>query len=376
MQEEALSQIRPFSFDAKEVKRVEDKYARHIFHLGESESVHALADPLLYEPVEMSAEEREGFILNFWREAFAEQSLSLAEFTSFRVRAVWRISRYVALLRNWVSQDEFLNETEEDWDSSNCFRVRNKMRNMEEYLILEEFEGLGLEPPPIPEQWIREDGTVSPQYSPSSTICDPKLHQFLRAVERVVDYLGIRKGSREDPNQGRYGLMGIFDPALTRVTWPPKEAVMGFELVLVDEVLSHLVDHGHLKTQKWLLARHGLRLPEIQSTMRLVRAAMRGSYEQRDVEEDRILMVLKLEDFIERSKAALDLKSEAQGLKQLALVQGLGRTEPRDATSEFLEVVKRVAAKQAPEQLESSDEDGYFLESSHPQEVEVEYEEH
>ena len=51
------------------------------------------------------------------------------------------------------------------------------------------------------------------------------------------------------------------------------------------------------------------------------------------------MMVMRIESYISRARAAMDLDSESKGLKMLAAVQGLTRTDPKGRLDEIIEVI-------------------------------------
>jgi hypothetical protein len=59
-----------------------------------------------------------------------------------------------------------------------------------------------------------------------------------------------------------------------------------------------------------------------------------------DVEEQRSLMIIRLEEFARRSRRADNLRNELNAYKLLALVQGLGKVEPEDEQAAFVRVVR------------------------------------
>ena len=72
--------------------------------------------------------------------------------------------------------------------------------------------------------------------------------------------------------------------------------------------------------------------------------------------DDQKLMIARLEGYISRAIDSGDARSEIQGLKQLALVQGLGKIEPKDEISEFIDIIK--AAHQRDKNVGVSGTDG------------------
>jgi hypothetical protein len=74
-----------------------------------------------------------------------------------------------------------------------------------------------------------------------------------------------------------------------------------------------------------------------------------------EIEEDRAILSMRLEDLIQRSRDALDMRVELGAIKQLAIVQGVTRAEPEDAMSEFARVVRKVTDQSPKALLEPPD---------------------
>lgn len=67
-------------------------------------------------------------------------------------------------------------------------------------------------------------------------------------------------------------------------------------------------------------------------------------YHEIDVATARSLLLARIDDFCKRARKALDLRAELQGIKLIALIQGLGRTEPEDSMAIFAQVARRLPA--------------------------------
>ena len=60
-----------------------------------------------------------------------------------------------------------------------------------------------------------------------------------------------------------------------------------------------------------------------------------------DADMQRGLMVLRLENYVQRAKTAMHLGAELAGLKQLTLVLGLNKSEPEDSFDIFKSIVRK-----------------------------------
>ena len=61
-----------------------------------------------------------------------------------------------------------------------------------------------------------------------------------------------------------------------------------------------------------------------------------------DVEEQRALMIARIQDVMYRSQDALDPRAELMALKLLGQTVGISRAEPEDMKSMFIKVVGQV----------------------------------
>ena len=128
------------------------------------------------------------------------------------------------------------------------------------------------------------------------------------------------------------------------------KAVYRLEELLVDQAQRVLFRHGERGVMDHFRERYGLSRRECLGLVRLARADA-VQYGRSSVEDDRSLMVAQLKDYVDRARDASNLDGEMKGLRELARVQGLTRTEPEDKMSEFLGVVRRVSGRQDAVQL-------------------------
>ncbi|MFG0317742.1 MAG: hypothetical protein ACF8XB_10750 [Planctomycetota bacterium JB042] len=296
----------------------------------------------------------------WWADAFREAKLTPADLHPFRLRVAWRVSREIARMKTIVALDETLERaTAERPDGKDPWLEHCGLRYTDgdakkssaAWRVLRlhspgtkaapHGRGLGLLPPPVPEEFV-EDGKVVESYDPRSKADDEALHRWLEALDIVVRLLGIERGSTENPQQGFLGLRYVLDPETVRASWPTRWEVMAFEFHLIEEVLEELTAHGVQAARRKLRDKYWLVDREVSGLVALARSAAAGRV-QADLEELRALMVLRLEDLAERARDSLDTRVELNALKQLAIVQGLSKTEPEDAVRDFVDVVAKVS---------------------------------
>lgn len=292
--------------------------------------------------------------------AFAVDELSLQDTLPYRIRAAWRITRELGRLASVVQPDQTLADaTAEDpdaWTTPRTIlypppgRPGDNARAAQALEILEEatrpddpdqphpkHPGLALLPPEIPSRY---DGHLD-RYREKN---DAVLQCWVRVVKEIARYLGINRGSANDPDLGRLGMIGLDHDETTRSLWPNRTQLIYWEECLIQETLNTMIEHGVPQVRRILSETHGFVASE-QTT--LIKLALQLAREQTeaDVEDLRAIMVLRLESYAKRSADALDLRAELAGLKQLSIVQGLSKTDPEDALSAFAQIVRKFDSK-------------------------------
>ena len=295
----------------------------------------------------------------FFRAMFREEQLTLEDNTPLRVRAAWRIVRELARISGLVSQQEKL----EDMDiMSPCPWTLGggcRMPGADEktgYLgrvwpivrMLCDDGGLPLLPPPVPSRFVDADGVKS-NYDPSKVGHDPVLLSYVAVISAVSKYLGIHSGSVEYPDAGKLGMYGLEDPHLVRLAFPSRLQIMACEDLIVAEALELLVKHGTTKARKQLELRYGMVPREAKSALQMAMTESRERLSASGTDEERSLMVLRLEAYIDKCGAKSDLRSELGALKQLTVLLGLNKADPDDIMKEFVDIVASVASKSRTE---------------------------
>lgn len=322
--------------------------------------VHEIADELPELPdvpppaltEEERTEQRERLRRRLLQRRLEDLELSLAETLPFRVRTAWRIVREMARLKNLVSDDELLIDLPisdpDPWHESRrgmAPSARSWSRRLDATLIEalrliakggSKGEGVPLLPPAVSAFWRDDQGLVRDDYDPGH---DADLRSYLRAAGHIAAHHAMGDFETERGSEGELGLEGLLDPDTARACWPSRAKIVAFEEVVVSEARDRLAHHGQVKAREYLRDAHGLRPREIDSVIKM---AASTAVELTDLspEEMKALMVLRLEDYIERARDELNLSHEHRAHKLLALVQGISRMEAANPFAEFKEAVQ------------------------------------
>jgi hypothetical protein len=194
--------------------------------------------------------------------------------------------------------------------------------------------------------WLLREGVLDGPSEPLESVPEPHW-QIVLPPEPPADthnwmtqYLGIVRGLRRTP-EAEHGLIGY--PEDVRSLHPTREELISYEQALVAQGARILASSGTLELQDHLCDELSMSIAEATAFARLVRAFVSRAYEPGDLEEQRALMLLRLEDVAKRSRDALDLRAELMAVKQISTVLGLGLTAGDAPEREFVDVVTRVS---------------------------------
>lgn len=299
-------------------------------------------------------------LLAMMRAAFRKQAESLQDWTQYRIQAAWRIVREMAAISGLVQEDEKLAEMPEmnpdPWLFGGACPSPNAadQRTAQLWGAVERMtgrDGLPLLPPQVPAEFRDEYGVRS-DYNPRNIDHDRRLHEYLELVSFIALTLHIVDGSPQDPEAGIKGMEGLEDPWVARIAWPSRLQIITWEDHLVCQALDWLVEDGKEAARDRLQAAYGLQPHEVKRVLRLALAEAGARIMNGSVEEERGLMVLKLEKI--ESKAVRDgqLKVALAASKQAAIVLGLNKVDPDDILKEFADIVRDRARRRAAPALE------------------------
>lgn len=348
-------------------------------HAAMRPSTPAPRRPADLSPEQWAARRQRELVANFFRRAFERPTITLDDLLPARCLCAWRITREMARIRGFVATDESLSEMENsrwtvpveagEWNCGKGWhpdyydrRIRDRMiefsRPSPGYMIVDpktghEVPGLALTPPPIPLAYIDHD-TKEP-FEGYDPLFDRLLSQWIEVISMVAKSVGVGAGCDAMGHLESHALDTLLDRYNTRNSWPSPLQIVSYELILVEETLDMLVNRSARGLQKELNQKYGLARYEIEQLTRMARGVARSSIEG-DIEEDRALMALRLDDFVNRAKQSMDLRAELAGLKTLAVILGLSRVEPHDTMKDIIGIIAEGAEQRINARMESSKE--------------------
>lgn len=289
----------------------------------------------------------------FWERAFTRGKYTLDELLPQRTLLAWRFTREIIRANGIIGADEPLSAMRpEAWfeamESTEVGRGRYPEIEQAEQAIdglglrvhadtVQEVEqkGLSLTPPPIPLSYLEEDGRPFRGYDPHD---DRLLKQWLGMLRRISDTLMLGIGGRDLPHIDEMGLAQMLDHDRARQAWPSVLQIISLETMLVEETLRLLVEESLAQTMRELKQDYNFSTVECNELIKLARACALEVSEG-DIDEDRSLMVMRLESFVKRARDSIDLRAELAGLKQLALIQGLSRSDLDNPMKDIIEII-------------------------------------
>lgn len=300
--------------------------------------------------------------------AFQRETVDYDDLLPYRLRTCYRLVREFARHRGLVADDETLAEAlsplptnPDPWTIpeetslpaiGNYSRVAidhmERAERFDERHMIQKFDqdnkkwvcfpGLALLPPEVPVHYLSDTGYPKEDYTLEG---DHMLCQYVKVLDALAMNIYADQGALGDPDAGRFGLEGVLHYSTVRRVFPSRLQLVMWEEMLIEESLSLLIDKGVTIARRTLYDKYGMQPWETNAMMKMSRVRARQAVEG-DVEEDRGVMLLRIESFIERAKSGLDLRAEMAGLKQLSLVLGLAKNHETDVLQDFFDVVRAV----------------------------------
>lgn len=269
--------------------------------------------------------------LKFWTDRFWEDAVSEDETYPQRVLAAWRVCRALARVKGILAEDEPLDDR---------LRLLDQDGNDQWHARTTASRGMSSDPS-IPESLhsLVSGGKVQqPLPVHPEKLTDPKdLRRFSQTVELLSKWLGLNY----------VAVRGLDKPQ----GFPPKEQILQLEQELVEEAMLDLQEKSTKRLLLDLRENKGLTLPEALIVLALARRKLQDLFGTTNTEQDRALVLARLEALYERAKEALDLRAEIAALKLIAMVQGLTSKDPEQLETEFMKVVGAVSAYQEKKQI-------------------------
>ena len=372
-----IEAIKPLSADRIQAYLGEyDEHSRHrdaeLASYGDNADLVPREPQTDLNPTPANTPEYLGLLNRCFKDEFKTTSYSLADLSPYRVRAAWRILRH--MLRCWTllepdqtledavppkaitpSQDrwrvpqaplgEFYDDKQLSYLETTILKAAHKIPSelcvWRFNQITKEprfFEGMPILPPPVPWGFSESNPDHDPDYDP---LKDRLLVLYCRLIDNIATDLMIRVGTRIDREAGRMGMAGLTDPRLVRLAFPSRYEIINFENQLIRQTAARVIDHSQFEVLDWLGAQHGLNSDESQAMLKMARTVIRKTHEA-DIEDDRGLMIARLEDVARRAREAMDIRAEIAALKQMSIVLRLGDGEKDPTMAMFTQIIQTV----------------------------------
>lgn len=298
----------------------------------------------------------------FWKRHFQAPFVPVTHSLEHRLMCAWRLVRMHAMLKGFVSEDEWLSEglglsVLEDasptgaslWD----WPAESEKKLSWQYKYL---DGIPLTPP-------TED-------SPPSVRSKFDAERFCEANYELAVDMGIDRGSDMFPDYGQIGISMLRNPISIHQNFPSRNLLIEFEERLARQASEVLMQSSFANYTKTATNRFGLVPTEAKSLKRLaLRLASSDNFAE--IEERRAVMAGRLENLAERARESLDLKAELGALKIMSLIQGLSANKPEDEVADFVRVVANASNDQRTPPAIRAAIDPTSVRLSAPQEEEV-----
>lgn len=281
----------------------------------------------------------------FWAETFAvarrqerENLVTAEEKHPLRTMVAARIVREIARLKQVCYDNEPLCDLLED---------PQFMGWVEPIDPPEDMRGLRGE-----EAWVARAQIPLLPPAPGSE-WESTLPDYFKAFDLLYSRLGLHK-----LQDGRDGYVGLTDIEAYHRYWPSLEEILGWENSFLHAILAAVSQEGSLLARNTLRTKMGLRRWEEDIYFTV---ATQGAVElmSRTVEEDRAVMLLRLEDFIRRAKGEEgDMRAELAAMKLISDIQNLRSSKPADQASEMTDIVADVEKRAEKEAQEKWKEKG------------------
>lgn len=274
--------------------------------------------------------------------------LTINETMPYRIRVAWRLVREVAKLRSLLGDGDTLADAlvptgkfEDPWiqwrdllfpldgRANRNARAAWTVRDLVELAkhTNERPDAAGLLPPATPAGMPLKEDKV--------------LKAWCSVMTSVGHYLGVERGTERCPELGQAGFWPLVDWQLAQSVWPTRGQIVFWEELVIRETLDLIVEGSVPEARRELFRRHGLDPAETHSMVKLALALAREEA-QMDTEDQRALITLRLEEFIRRSRESADLRAELAGMKNLAVIHGLGKTDPEDTMQVFTSLARQM----------------------------------
>ena len=254
----------------------------------------------------------------FWVTIFERERYSMAEAFKYRVSISTRLVRELVRLKGLVQDDQLMMDS----------------------IILQKYWQMPityLSPHPTGPQVIRR-AVIPVCPPPTRSFADPMFLKWIDVMHTIAARIGAYSSE-----VGLKGIFKLLDPPFVRSIFPDPEEIMAFEMCQVERTLHTQIDGGVLKAMEELQEK-GYSTEEARRELHLARS-LAPSLTSSSMEQNKSIMILRIENLLQRAKATIDIRLELQALKLLTFVQGLHKASGEDMMDELIKVMQQTGKK-------------------------------
>lgn len=231
----------------------------------------------------------------FWAKLFYRQNTTLEESRKGILHTAWIITRSMAVARGAIDADQPL------LDLRICQGWEDRVEPTVEIHDFAMDSVLSLNPPmtcpDVPSLDLDEHGRVRPEYDPMQ---DEALLVFHAAVQFFVAHMSL------DTYEQTKHVLGWFEPEFLRAAWPSPNALLRYEVEIVDAAVPILVKDSNHAARKEIAARWGLDTVMVNQLCALASLALKAQARLSDRDAMKALTIARIDAMIENAKDALD----------------------------------------------------------------------
>lgn len=291
-------------------------------------------EPPDYLPPDLrSPAKRQHDAIECFSKAFAQEQLTFDDVGPYVTVAAYRLTRFRLYLTNRMALDEDLAEADISW-SAPCSVISTGHLKPYERIIFERSLALITERP-VP-------------LDPSAAV-NGTLEAWVTQTRALAFDLKLDKPSEAYPFASARVVKTLIHPNAIGRIWPSPAQLYEFNEQMLIDIYSRLVEHGHEPTIKHLIGQFGFTFTEAVALLRCSKR-IGPRITQTTADEERSLNAMRAELTHRKSVGALDPRGQMHAIKHLAIIHGLGRSEPEDQQLEFTRLVAKVSRAEPPPQ--------------------------
>jgi hypothetical protein len=165
------------------------------------------------------------------------------------------------------------------------------------------------------------------------------IFSYFEVVRTICQRMNLCHGE-----EGRRGFIGMTELDLYEEVWPTLEEILAYENQLVHEMKALAMEHGPMLCRDEFRTTHRFMQWEVTN---LYHVTVQAAVETHTgtLEEERAVMLLRLENYIKRCKESGEMRAELATYKLISDIQNLRKAQSADEESEMVDVVKATVKK-------------------------------